>query len=161
MSTENYILVHHQDAESVGIWDAWVFMPNHVHFLFRTGKDPLATVGNQKRAWQDVAYVLGYFGNTRHIARTRYFSYLEAGLGQGRRDELTGGGLIRSLGGWSEAKKYGSKGPEHFRSDEKILGESNFVSDVLSQANEAFDRKYVLKHLGYGMDSIAGRLCGF
>jgi len=97
-------------------------------------------------------------GETHRSARTRYFSYVEAGLGQGRRDELTGGGLIRSLGGWSEAKRYGLKSQERIKSDERILGESDFVSDVLSQANEAFDRKYELKRLGYDMDRIAGRV---
>ena len=34
-------------------------------------------MGKQKRAWQDVDYVLGYYGDTRRSARTRYFSYVE------------------------------------------------------------------------------------
>ena len=38
------------------------------------------------------------------------------------------------------------------------MGDTDFVADVLSQANEAFDRKYELKHLGYNMDRIAGRV---
>ena len=83
---------------------------------------------------------------------------MEAGLEQGRRNELTGGGLIRSLGGWSEVRKHGLKGQGHIKSDERILGKSDFVADVLSQANEAFDRKYELKHLSYDLDRVAARV---
>ena len=56
-----------------------------------------------KREWQDNDYVLGYFGKRKSQARKEYESYVKKGVTQGRRNELTGGGLIRSLGGWSEA----------------------------------------------------------
>jgi hypothetical protein len=71
---------------------------------------------------------------------------------------LTGGGLIRSLGGWTEVRKYGLKGQEHIKSDERILGEPDFVTNVLSQANDKFDRKYELKRLGYDLGGIAVRV---
>ena len=80
-------------------------------------------------------YVLSHFGRTVHGAREAYLGYVEAGLEQGRRDELTGGGLIRSLGGWSEVKRFRRKGQAHMMSDERILGDSEFVDSVLSQAN--------------------------
>ena len=210
---------------------AWALMPNHAHFLFRSGNIPLATVmrrlltgyvvsfnrrhkrhghlfqnryksivcqedvylkelvryihlnpvrggmvstlselngydysghsvlmGTKKRYWQDTGHVLGFFGKTMGRARKAYFSYVEAGFEQGRRDELTGGGLIRSLGGWTEVKKQGLKGRDHIKSDERILGESDFVSHVLSEAEEAFERRYELKSLGYNLDRIAARV---
>ena len=115
-------------------------------------------MGRKKRPWQGVDYVLNYFGDTPHRARKGYFAYVEAGLDQGRRKELTGGGLIRSLGGWKEVRKYGLKGQDHVKSDERILGESDFVADVLSQADEKFERKYELKRLGYDLDRIAARV---
>ena len=59
-------------------------------------------MGRKKRPWQDVDYVLSYFDDTPRRARKEYVSYVEASLDQGRRKELTGGGLIRSLGGWAE-----------------------------------------------------------
>ncbi len=49
----------------------------------------------------------------------------------GRRPELTGGGLIRSLGGWSAVKSM-RRLREHVKSDERILGDSDFVQSVLS-----------------------------
>ncbi len=35
------------------------------------------------------------------------------------------------------------------KSDERILGESDFVDDILSQTSEKFERHYELKLLGY------------
>ena len=88
---------------------------------------------------------------------------MKEGLDQGRRDELVGGGLIRSLGGWSEVKRLRSKGQVHMMSDERILGESDFVDSVLSQANERYERGYELKARGYNLQGIAERVaevCG-
>lgn len=83
---------------------------------------------------------------------------MKAGFRPGRRSELTGRGLIRSLGGWSEVKKDSLTDHGHIKSDERILVESDFVADVISKANEAFDRKYELKRLGYDLDRIAERV---
>lgn len=210
---------------------AWALMPNHAHFLFRTGKVPLATImrrlltgyavsfnrrykrhghlfqnryksivcqeeiylwelvryihlnpvrggivstlselnrydysghsvlmGRKNRPWQDMDYVLGFFGKTSGRAKKAYFSYMEAGFEQGHRDELIGGGLIRSLGGWSEARRHGLKFRDHIKNDERILGESDFVANVLSEAEEALERKYELKSLGYDLDNVAKRV---
>ncbi len=113
-----------------------------------------AILGIEDRIWQDVNTVLGYFGKTVKSARKSYLSYMESGFDQGHRDELTGGGLIRSLGGWSEIARTNLKG-SHTKSDERILGESAFVSDILSQANEKYERKYELKRLGYDLNRVA------
>lgn len=209
----------------------WVLIPNHAHFLFRTGKVPLATVmrrlltgyalsfnrrhkrsgqlfqnryksivcqedtylrelvryihlnpiragivgtlnklntypycghstlmGKKERPWQEVTYVLGYFGKTSRSARKAYLSYMDSGLDQGRRDDLVGGGLIRSLGGWSEVKSLRLKGQAHIMSDVRILGESEFVDTVLFQANERYERRYELKARGYNLNRIAERV---
>ncbi|MCD6296215.1 MAG: transposase, partial [Deltaproteobacteria bacterium] len=56
-------------------------------------------MGREKIDWQDVEYVLGYFGKRIGDARKKYLSYIEKGIPLGRRPELVGGGLIRSLGG--------------------------------------------------------------
>jgi len=115
-------------------------------------------VGSRERPWQEVNYVLGYFGRTPRAARRAYLSYMDSGLDQGRRDELVGGGLIRSLGGWSEVKSLRLKGQAHIMSDERILGDSEFVDSVLSQANERYERRYELKDRGYNLNRIAKRV---
>ncbi|MBW2206665.1 MAG: transposase [Deltaproteobacteria bacterium] len=206
---------------------AWAFLPNHAHFLFRTGKSPIATLmrrlltgyvvcfnkrhnrtgqlfqnryksivcqedvylrelvryihlnpirsgvvqdliqlssypysghpalaGKNRRDWQDTDYVLRYFGKTVRHARKEYLSFMEAGIGQGRRDDLMGGGLVRSLGGWAEVKAARIKAQDHMMSDERILGEGDFVDSILSLAHEEYDEQYKLKRRGYDFDLV-------
>ncbi len=85
----------------------------------------------KQRLWQDDNYVLKYFGKPISEARKRYTAYVKAGLDQGRRPDLVGGGLIRSLGGWSEVKKIRLKGIDRLKGDERILGDSEFVQSIL------------------------------
>jgi len=208
----------------------WAFMPNHAHFLFRTGRTPLSRLmrrlltgyvigfnrrhkrcgqlfqnryksivcqedaylqelvryvhlnpvrarivktldelktyrycghsclmGKTKRNWQDTDYVLSYFGKRKTQARKEYESFVKEGFTQGRRKELTGGGLIRSLGGWTEARE-SLKGRDHVMSDERILGDSDFVDSVISQSEEQYERRHKLKRQGFDLDRIAGRV---
>ena len=113
-----------------------------------------AIMGKVDRPWQDVNYVLDIFGKGVKGARKAYLSYVQAGYDQGHRAEFSGGGLIRSLAGWSEISKTKLEGGFHVKSDERILGESSFVSDILSEANEKYERKYELKRRGYDLNSV-------
>ena len=117
-----------------------------------------ALMGKKKRQWQDIEYVLGFFGKRIGKARKEYRSYVEKGIPMGRRPELVGGGLIRSLGGWDEVKKMRLAGQDRIKSDQRILGESDFVMDVLSEADENFSRKYRLKSRGINFEKVAERV---
>ena len=55
-------------------------------------------MGKKKREWQDREYVLRYFGESEREAKRGYVSYVSEGVEQGRRPELVGGGLLRSVG---------------------------------------------------------------
>ena len=63
-----------------------------------------AVLGRVKRDWQQVGYVLGFFGKRKSDARKAYRQFVEKGILQGRRPELTGGGLVRSIGGWTDSE---------------------------------------------------------
>ncbi len=65
-----------------------------------------------------------------------------------------GGGLIRSLGGWSPIKKSGLKSIGRVKGDDRILGDSEFVLQILKESDEKFDRYYELKQRGYNLDSV-------
>lgn len=117
-----------------------------------------ALMGKRKRQWQDVDFVLRHFGESVGKARNIYESYVKEGVEHGRRGELTGGGLIRSLGGWAEARRSREKGIDHIMSDERILGDSEFVESVLAQANEEYERRYELKLRGFDLERIAERV---
>ena len=96
-----------------------------------------------KKLHSSIIFVrVGCFEKRVRASGKAYFSYIEEGLNQGRRDELVGGGLIRSLGGWSEVKKLRSAAHAHMMSDERILGESDFVASILSEAGEIYERHY-------------------
>ena len=116
-----------------------------------------ALSGSMDRTWQEVDYVLGRFGNKVDAARKAYLSYMKKGVAQGRREDLVGGGLIRSFGGWSEVKRLRSEGRTHMMSDVRILGDSDFVDSILSEAGEKCERRYELKALGYDLNRIAQR----
>jgi putative transposase len=117
-----------------------------------------ALMGRTERPWQEVAYVLGYFGKTETRAKKAYLSFMQKGMAKGKREDLTGGGLVRSAGGWAEVRQLRRQGAEHVMSDERILGDSAFVEDLLSQADEAYERRYELKRLGYDANRIAERV---
>jgi len=105
--------------------------------------------------WQETKYVLSYFGQGRLNGRKNYHRYVREGL---VRPELVGGGLIRSHGGWSEVKKLRRTGQDRMKGDERILGDDDFVMDVLSEANERMDRRYELKSRGYGIEKLEERV---
>jgi REP element-mobilizing transposase RayT len=115
-----------------------------------------ALMGKIKRAWQDTDYVLGYFADTRSKARAVYRSFVEKGIIQGRRPDLIGGGLIRSAGGWNQIEKL-RKAKAYMKSDERILGDGDFVERVLHEADALLDRRYALKAKGYDFARAADR----
>jgi REP element-mobilizing transposase RayT len=94
-----------------------------------------AIVGKLKRGWQDSDTILAYCGRTGTEAIAAYNRFVEQGIVQGGRKELVGGGLIRSLGGWSQVVSLRRKG-EKVASDQRILGSSEFVKTLLEQGDE-------------------------
>jgi len=115
-------------------------------------------MGKKQLDWYDAKYVFSYFGRKVPEARKRYILYVKEGIDQGRKPELVGGGLIRSLGGWSAVKKLRLTGQDRVKGDERILGESEFVSGLLSEANEKLNRQYELKGLGYDFERLSRRV---
>ena len=94
-----------------------------------------ALMGREHNAWQPCAYVLSWFGKQEAAARRAYQRYMREGVEQGRRPGLVGGGLIRSLGGWSQVRSLRKKGGQAL-TDERILGGGAFVEKVLKDADE-------------------------
>lgn len=104
-------------------------------------------MGRTKNDWQDTNYILGHFDDTKSKARRRYRAFVQKGIAEGKRLDLTGGGLIRSLGGWGAIKALRKRGIR-LKGDERILGDSEFVESVLSESNERLERKYHLQAQG-------------
>ena len=110
-------------------------------------------MGRKAHVWQDLDTVLNRFGSNVRTARKKYREFVREGVGIGKRNDLTGGGLIRSSGGWQALKDLRKQGVQ-FKSDERILGDSDFVESVLKEGEEHFDRRYRLLSQGYDFDKV-------
>jgi chromosomal replication initiation ATPase DnaA len=90
-------------------------------------------------------------------ARKAYKLYISQGVARGKRPDLTGGGLVRSSGGWKTVKKADAR----FSSDERILGSSEFVDSALKRAGEEYEKKLRAKRATIEeLISLAAQRCG-
>jgi REP element-mobilizing transposase RayT len=103
-----------------------------------------ALMGKVEAGFQDTGYVLRLFGKSIGQARRAYESFVSKCVGQGRRPDLVGGGLLRSVGGWAALKGFRDIGIR-IKGDERLLGSSDFVERVLKQADEQLEEKYRLQ----------------
>ncbi|MBN1279899.1 MAG: hypothetical protein JW989_09075 [Chlorobiaceae bacterium] len=88
----------------------------------------------------DRDYVLLFFGQQAGTAKRTYCKDLEEEPGTDRERELSGGGFVRSQGGWSKVRFKRKRG-EKALGDERIPGGDGFVRAALKDAEE---RKEVL-----------------
>ena len=116
-----------------------------------------AIMGKTACDWQNIEYVLKLFGNKISSARRNYRVFVSKGIAEGKRSDLTGGGLIRSLGGWQQVKALRRIGIR-FKCDERILGDSEFVEQVLKEAEDRLERRYALEAKGYDFDHVIERV---
>ena len=87
-----------------------------------------------------------------------YFSKLHYYPVTVRRHELVGGGLIRSLGGWAEVLALRGRGEKEV-SDQRVLGDGEFVETVLSEIDDLGKVNLRLARKRMDLSSFAKRLC--
>jgi putative transposase len=104
-------------------------------------------MGNQKLPGQKTDEVLTYFGKRLKPARRRYRDFVAEGISRGKRDELVGGGLKRSL------KLIGAGGMQEY--DERILGSGEFVAE-LKKVDGLADRLPVVMPVREVIERLAG-----
>ena len=125
-----------------------------------------ALVGKTKRLWQDTDEVLGRFSGKRREAIRKYCEFVAAGIEQGQRSDLEGGGLLRSYGGWKGVMDL-RRGREKYRSDERVLGSTSFIEGILKEAEKQEERKSkgvsldklmirISKDMGINREAITG-----
>ena len=115
-------------------------------------------LAKDENPWMDRAHVLGQFAGTKRKAIREYHRFVQEGLGDGRNPMLTGGGLIRSQGGWSQVLALRRKCEKEL-SDERILGSENFIDRVLQEAEERQLRQMKLRRMGRGIEDIIQEEC--
>jgi len=117
-------------------------------------------MGRIKREFQDRDYVLKWFGTTEGEAKRAYRKFVKSGTGQGRRPDLTGGGLVRSQGGWAAVNAMRRSGMRE-KSDERILGGGEFVSQLIEQSDEIRKEQFLdgkgLQHISHLIEEICAK----
>jgi len=113
-----------------------------------------ALLGIVPRPWQATGAILEHFGASVRRARTAYQAFVAAGRAQGRRPELQGGGLVRSLGGWAVVAHL-RRGREAYVGDERILGRSAFVETLQHDLSPPTGGR----RAALSMEAIVQRVC--
>jgi putative transposase len=105
-------------------------------------------------SWQTTFEVFSRLAIDTAAARVKYEAFVAEAIAAGKRPDLVGGGLLRSAGGWEQivlARRYG----EHLKSDERILGDSEFVAGVLEGAQERMEKLCTYLQKGLDLDRLA------
>jgi putative transposase len=115
-------------------------------------------IGRGENDWQEREYVLRQFAETKGKAIRAYRKFMEEGRGQGRRDELVGGGLVRSMGGWSQVVSLRGK-KKKIEHDARILGGEDFVGRTLREADKRLRRQLQWGGRKDPIDQIIKKVC--
>jgi REP element-mobilizing transposase RayT len=116
-----------------------------------------ALMGKLKRAWQATEYVLSFYGKNGNRHK-EYRKLIAKERKLGRRPELVGGGLVRSLGGWSEVLAMRRRGHKQ-ASDQRVLGDSAFVEEITADVNDFVKNNLRISAPQLDMDELAQRVC--
>jgi REP element-mobilizing transposase RayT len=115
-------------------------------------------MGKTQREWQEKEYILSHFGKVHGKAVRAYRKFIEEAKNQGRRPDLVGGGLIRSLGGWSRVMTLREQEDE-LSHDSRILGDPDFVRNILKEANQSLKRQVRLNEKKEIIDQVIRKNC--
>lgn len=116
-----------------------------------------ALMGKVRWPWQATGEVLAKFASAPRRARAQYRSFVEAGVPLGRRPELQGGGLIRSLGGWQAVQAL-RRGREAYTGDERILGSSEFIEVIRQEVEQRAREQAMVLRRGIPLSSLLRRI---
>lgn len=115
-------------------------------------------VGKRENAWQECEYVLRHFSDKPKKAMRLYRQFVLEGVDKGRRMDLVGGGLVRSMGGWSSVVSLRGK-KEKMAYDARILGRGDFVSTLLQEAELSIRRQISSGEQGVIIDQVIKGVC--
>jgi REP element-mobilizing transposase RayT len=115
-------------------------------------------IGKNKNGWQERGYILKQFSEERSRAIRAYRAFMKEGKDLGRRQDLVGGGLVRSLGGWSQVLALGGSGKSE-KHDGRILGGEDFVEQILKEADKRLKRQLRVRGRKSLIDEVIERLC--
>lgn len=117
-----------------------------------------AIIEKEKFPWMDIASVWTQFGDTKRTAIEGYRQFMLEGSNQGHDPQFSGGGLVRSLGGWSNVLSMRRKDQQE-KADERILGSGDFVHQVIQEAEKKSLRQIKCYRSGLTLTMIIEQEC--
>jgi len=109
-----------------------------------------ALMGRQKHGFLEAGDVLSHFSGNMKAAREKLSLFMQDGISSGKRDDLAGGGLNRSL----EKLSYEEKRARQAY-DERILGSGLFVETILNEIEKSASFKKKNISLGEILEKVA------
>ncbi len=116
--------------------------------------------GELKNGWQDTQYPLQWFGSKKQKPQAAYIAFIRDGLSEGRREDLTGGGLLRTVGGWKKLQDLKKRG-KSVAGDQRILGESDFVEEVWKNTSDEKEQIIIPDEKHYPLAQLVKDVCNF
>ncbi len=116
-------------------------------------------MGRHDDSWLATEDILLRFAKRIIPARKKYCAFVADGVDLGRRPDLTGGGLLRSNGGWIQIAAR-QQGDNHLKSDERILGDSGFVESALRETEECLEAGSLFQKNGIDLERLARIVAG-
>ena len=115
-------------------------------------------LGKHRRTWHEVDAILSLFGESRHRAVVAYRQFMSFAAETERIPNLSGGGLVRSYGGWETISRLRK---EHISciGDERIFGDAQFVEYALAQDELATELKSHLERSGWTLCKLTEKVC--
>ncbi len=114
--------------------------------------------GERAIEWQSTGEILERFGGKPGEAVQKYIEFVKDGQKAGKREDLAGGGLRRSAGGWQGVSEL-RRNKEYWRGDERILGDGDFVNLALKISDEEIEKRERLIRSGWTFDKLVKRVC--
>ena len=117
-------------------------------------------LGRNTMSWHDVSDVLRRFHAQPSQARKRYCEFIVAGANEMEGPNLSGGGVVRSTGGWEDLSKLRC---EHVQciGDERILGNDDFVKQTLIQDKLLVEKRSKYLRQGWGLEELITTVCNY
>lgn len=115
-------------------------------------------LGRHIQDWHATSETLSHFGASKRKAINEYLRLAKVELEEYRGQNLSGGGLVRSSGGWEEV---GRLRQEHKMriGDERILGDPEFVMRALEEDQLDVESQSELHRRGWNLDRLINRAC--
>lgn len=115
-------------------------------------------IGKTKMDWQERDYVLTQFSLEPRKAVQIYQRFLTEGKEQGRRDDLSGGGVIRSYGGWSQVISLRGTS-NRLNHDPRILGKAEYVKEILREASPETRKQFKAGEKEKTISQVITQIC--